>query len=465
MFPDEREDMAMAKGIGSRGWLLLAVIGFWLVAQPAQAQDELFVTNVSGTESVTVHAGTASGNAAPLRSLSGGATGLSSPGAVAVDRVHGELIVANQGGSIKAYPLTASGNTAALRTISGAATGLSGPVGVAVDLAHDELFVVNPNSSSVTVYSRTANGNVAPLRTLAGGLTGLAGPIGIALDLLHDELFVTNNGISTVTVYSRSAGGNTAPLRTLAGATTGLGFPNGLAVDVLHNELVVANAAGPPSVTVYNRTASGNTAPLRTLGGALTGLAFPIGLVLDLAHNELSVTNTSANTVTVYGRTAAGNTAPLRTLGGPSTGLSGPSGLAVTPRIGLRASVNQPTFTVGQTVTATFGIDNPGLPGAADLYVAVLLPDGSMAFFTASGAVALGHVFDPTSFRPLVTGVSLTSPFAALVPSFFAYQITGTEPRGGYSLVFLVVQAGALANGSATGDEILGLALAPLSLL
>jgi hypothetical protein len=176
---------------------------------------------------------------------------------------------------------------------------------------------------------------------------------------------------------------------------------------------VVANAAGPPSVTVYNRTASGNTAPLRTLGG-------------------------------------------------PSTGLSGPNGLAATPKISLLASVNQPTFAVGQTVTATFGIDNPGLPGAADLYVAVLLPDGSMAFFTGSG-VAVGHVFDPTSFRPLAAGVSLTSPFSALVPSFFAYQITGTEARGGYTLVFLAVQAGALANGSATADEILGLALAPFS--
>ena len=49
----------------------------------AWAQDELFVANVFGN-SVTVYSRTASGNIAPIRTLSGGATGLSGPGSPAV---------------------------------------------------------------------------------------------------------------------------------------------------------------------------------------------------------------------------------------------------------------------------------------------------------------------------------------------------------------------------------------------
>jgi len=311
---------------------LLAFAAFFVGAasQPALAQNELFVAN-AGNNSVTVFSRTASGNTAPIRTLVGAATGLSSIQALAVDVTNDELFVANGSGpAITVYSLAASGNTAPLRTLTGAATGMSQPIYLAVDPTNNELFVTNANNQAITVYSRTASGNTAPLRTLSTVPAGNA-PIGLTLDLTNNELVVGTSG-STIDVYSRTASGITPALRSLAGATTGLFGPIGLGVDLTNNELFAANASvSSPSITVYSRTASGDTAPLRTLSGAATGLVVPHALALDLTNNELFVANTlSANSITVYTRGASGNTPPSRTLSGAATGISGPVGVAVT---------------------------------------------------------------------------------------------------------------------------------------
>jgi DNA-binding beta-propeller fold protein YncE len=151
-----------------------------------------------------------------------------------------ELFVANiVGDAVTVYSRTASGNTAPLRTLSGGTTGLNDCVGVALDLTNDELVVTNFDTPSVTVYSRTATGNTAPLRTLSGGATGLDRPHGVALDLTNNELVVTNRGApNSVTVYSRTASGNTAPLWTLSGGATGLSEPAGLAISTTSGPVI-----------------------------------------------------------------------------------------------------------------------------------------------------------------------------------------------------------------------------------
>jgi hypothetical protein len=103
---------------------------------------------------------------------------------VAVDTVNNELAVSNIfaiGNSVTVYARTANGNVAPLRTLSGGATGLNNLHGPAVDTVNNELAVANTDSNSVTVYARTANGNVAPLRTLVGAATGLNSPTSLAI--------------------------------------------------------------------------------------------------------------------------------------------------------------------------------------------------------------------------------------------------------------------------------------------
>ena len=316
---------------------LCAAILLAVGTRAALAQDELFVTN-GGGDTVTVYARTANGNMAPLRTISGGATGLSTPRGLAVDTVNNELAVANGGTggspSITVYALTANGNVAPLRTISGAATGLTvNTVGLAVDTVNNEFFVAIGAvlSPSVLVFARTANGNVAPLRTISGAATGLNSPYGVAVDIVNNEVAVTNLSGNSVTVYARTANGNASPLRTISGAATGLNGSTGLAVDTVNNELVVSSIFGN-SVTVYARTANGNVAPLRTISGAATGLNGPLGNAVDTVNNELAVANfvPGNSAVTVYARTANGNVAPLRTLQGAATGLNIPIFVGIT---------------------------------------------------------------------------------------------------------------------------------------
>ncbi len=301
-----------------------ALIGFFVFffggsgAGTAWAQNEMFVTNLS---SVTVYSQTASGNAAPIRTLSGAATGLNAPAGVAVDTAHNELFVVNfSGDSVTVYDRNANGNAAPIRTLVGAATGLSESNAIVVDTVNDELVLTNDLPYSILVYPRTASGNTAPIRTLVGAATGLGLPYGLVVDTVHDELVVANR-FGSITVYDRTASGNAAPIRTLtSGAFNG---PIGLVVDTVNDELIVTSEIAN-SVTVFGRTASGSVAPTRQISGAATGLSTPDGLVVDTVNNEILVANGTNNSVTVYSRTATGNVAPIRTLKGAATSLNGP---------------------------------------------------------------------------------------------------------------------------------------------
>ena len=73
----------MGKRRGLQLAVLVTLLGGLLVAVAAEAQDELFVADL-GNNSITVYSRTASGNTAPLRTLSGAATGLNIPEALAL---------------------------------------------------------------------------------------------------------------------------------------------------------------------------------------------------------------------------------------------------------------------------------------------------------------------------------------------------------------------------------------------
>jgi photosystem II stability/assembly factor-like uncharacterized protein len=133
------------------------------------------------------------------------------------------------------------------------------------------------------------------------------------------------------------------------------------------------------------------------------------------------------------------------------------------PGLSAFAAVNQSTFAVGETVSITAGLTNPGLPGAvADIYVGLVKPGGVVEFFTGSGS-AFGNVNDLSSFRPFAAGVALTTPFSVTVPGFFARQVTGSDGHGTYVFFVGAVTAGALSS-ALTSDKILDLATAAYSI-
>jgi len=389
-----------------------------------------------------------------------------------------ELFVANDGtNSITVYTRTASGDTAPLRTLSGALTGLSSPRGVVVDLVNNELVVTNGGNHSITVYTRTASGDTAPLRTLSGALTGLSTPRGVVVDTVNNELFVANDGTNSITVYTRTASGNTAPLRTLSGGLTGLNVPEGVVVDRVNNELVVGNF-GTPSITVYTRTASGNTAPLRTLSGALTGLNGPAFIAVTTTAT-LTVSVSGAGTYEVTSNPggitcATGNTGSCTLASGTDVTLTAsPTGgttfggwggdcagfgtalictltmdaaKAVTaaftpppPTISPTASValNGSAFRTGQTITYQATLIPGSTPPQVDIYLGALLPDGVtfVSLMQVSPGV-ISFALGPSPI-PFSANVTLTQ---AVVP--FSYTFNGFEPVGTYLMYAGLVIAG-----------------------
>ena len=108
-----------------------------------KVNNEIFVANVN---SITVYSldGERQCRAAADHQRSGHGVG-------SADRSRGghgnnEVLVANDS-SITIYSRTASGNVAPLRTISGPSTGLMGPFGLAVDTVEDEVLVANFGSA------------------------------------------------------------------------------------------------------------------------------------------------------------------------------------------------------------------------------------------------------------------------------------------------------------------------------
>jgi photosystem II stability/assembly factor-like uncharacterized protein len=131
--------------------------------------------------------------------------------------------------------------------------------------------------------------------------------------------------------------------------------------------------------------------------------------------------------------------------------------------LGASVSASQARFVVGQTLIASGSVTNPGLPGvAADFYVGLLRPDGSIQFITPAGLV-VGSVSDLRSFRPLAENVPMAAPFSTSQSSLLTHRWTVDDLRGSYVFFVLSVKAGALAGGTIVGDQILKLATAPFT--
>ncbi|MFY9663082.1 MAG: hypothetical protein WAL67_00630 [Candidatus Cybelea sp.] len=309
----------------------------------------LYVANEGprGDSSVTVYSAGATGNAKPIQTIKGSNTGLSASWEVAVD-ADGKMYVANttgggsQGhGSVTVYAAGATGNVAPVQTISGPNTRLANPLGVALDPVNGDIYVESEGCSSpyfycVEIFASGANGNVAPTGIIRGKKTELSDSSGVALDA-SGNLYVANyagvgyNDRGTVTAYTAGSVGNVAPARTISGSNTGLYQPEGVAFDTGSN-IYVPNGFGGPSnagsVTVYAPTASRNAAPIRTIQGTKTKLDEPLGIALDGSDN-LYVGNYESNTVTVYAAGANGRVKPINKIKGTRTGLSYPTGIAI----------------------------------------------------------------------------------------------------------------------------------------
>jgi len=282
---------------------------------------------------------TENGNEAPVATLGGTTTKLSSPTAVALD-ASGKIYAPNGNNTITVYPAGASGNMAPLKTIS--CGGLNHPSALALD-ASGNLYVANRSGNSVSIFSSSAVNCVSGNRIIVGTNTGLAAPNGILE--ASGKIFVANQSGNSVTEYAAGASGDASPVAKIFGSLTKLHFPAGITVDV-QAHLFVANNTG---ITVYSAGAVNDAAPLRTIAGAST-------LITDALNVGVSITGRTfvtdkSNAVLVFAANANGNVAPSQRVIGTMTELSMPEGLnlfeplqTVGIRLSGEASFTDPTY-------------------------------------------------------------------------------------------------------------------------
>ena len=236
----------------------------------------------------------------------------------------GTIYVSDYGtSSIDVFAPGASGNVAPIRTISGPLTGIDGPGDVKLSSAGD-IYVSNFNSDSITEYAPGASGNVAPICTISGSNTGLDENDDMSL-ASDGTLYVGNDGSSTLVVFAPGACGNVTPLRTIAGSLTGLNDADGVGVDAAGTIYAASSEDG--LIQIFAPGANGNVAPTSSIGGSLTGLAVPDDVVVGFA-GDLYVSDANAS-VETFSPGASGNVAPLTSIVGSNTDLGDPDDLAV----------------------------------------------------------------------------------------------------------------------------------------
>jgi DNA-binding beta-propeller fold protein YncE len=148
--------------------------------------------------------------------------------------------------SITVYPATAKGDQKPRRTIQGSKTQLDWPMGLAIDPVHNEIAIVNNGDNSVLFYRRTDTGDVAPVHAIRGPRTRINRPMGIAIDTKNDEVWVANFADHTALAFNRSDNGDQAPKRIIRNApagtpSAGFGNPMAMAYDSKREELLVPN--------------------------------------------------------------------------------------------------------------------------------------------------------------------------------------------------------------------------------
>ncbi len=251
----------------------------------------------------------------PDRLISGASTSFALPYAMWLDSASDRLFVSNFGSSqilIFNNAGTANGNIAPSRVISGATTSLDGPVGLWLDSAKDQLYVVNWGGSSVVVFSSasTTSGNIAPSRIISGPTASLFTPYSLWLDTTKDELYVSNAYGNKISVFSSASttSGDIAPSRVISGPTATLNNPYGIWLDSASDSLYVANQLSR-NVLVFNNasTATGDVAPARMISSADTGLVDPLAIWLDNATDRLYVGNYNGNKISIVKNASSAN--------------------------------------------------------------------------------------------------------------------------------------------------------------
>ncbi len=227
------------------------------------------------------------------KGYTGANTGLYNPTALFLDAANSEIWLVNNQNGAAAFSTTAVGtvvNSPPARSLDSVAGGLLEPLALAVDRVHDELMVVtNGPDQSVEIFPRLATGSPTPRTTIAGpSNTTLHGMAlrDVAVDESNGEYWI-NNG-NALDVFSRTQIGDVAPVRAISGTNTNIGIFNGLAFDSKAGKIIMGSYDGGTNAGTlqsWPSSTSGNVAPSAT---AMLSIGNVIAsLTIDFAHDQI----------------------------------------------------------------------------------------------------------------------------------------------------------------------------------
>ena len=128
---------------------------------------------------------------------------------------------------------------------------------------------------------------------------------------------------------------------------------------------------------------------------------------------------------------------------------------------GLTLTLNQSTFTTGQTVRVALRIHQPGPPFTGDFYFGAILPDGQTALFMSHEGWIQARLDDPRAFRPLAKNAVLSQGLDLTFDPFFAYTFHGGEAAGIYSFFAALTPPEAFSDGGVEAGDLLALEAKP----
>ncbi len=240
------------------------------------ASGKIFVANGHvGDHRILIFPKNADGNVAP-QVLAGSNVPIQSTEGLAVD-ASGKLFVSDYvAKAIYVFAAGATGNTAPIRTISGSATKLVQPYGMSFDSA-GHLYVANGHDSIAPIeeFAAGANGNVAPIATIGGSHTKLLGVGSISVDK-QNRIVVADGG--AIDVFAAGAHGNVAPVHVIKGSATTIADVYSVGTDAqstIYGTNAIDISHDKFSIVVFASNADGNVAPLRVLAGSHTHIKDP----------------------------------------------------------------------------------------------------------------------------------------------------------------------------------------------
>jgi len=299
------------------------------------------------------------GNASPLRSLTPGtANPITTANFIEYEPGENVLYVADfWGQAIRVFDARASGDAAPLRTLS---LPLLGQVrAMRVDRTHDELVVIGRMCCIYTLPRLADASGASPIRSIPWGgnnvsASQLNNPAGLALNRQRGEIVVGDykeapdaGYPNRILVYSRLANGSdTVPLRVIEGPNTQLGERSNVHVVVDEETQTLFALVGPPDgdfmnsarVIAFAADAEGDATPLRVISGPFASMVmasgeYPSGLGFDENGGRLiiSIANLNpsvAGRIVVHSKSASGSAFALSILSGANTGLDSYPGTA-----------------------------------------------------------------------------------------------------------------------------------------